>query len=362
VRQLCRKYGVASVKATMTELMDYAERQLRAAIRALPDGVYTGADAGDDIEGSGSPLWVHAKVTIAGDTMEIDFEGTCGQVGRNINSPIASTQSAVMSCIKGVLIGGDVPFNEGSFRPVTMKVPFGSILNPKPPAPVRARMLPCYRAYDAVMKALAQVAPERAIASGFDNALITCLARLSDGRYRVCLETYGGGFGAGAESDGADGIAAPLSNTTNSPIEALDMEFDYFRIVGYTLNPDSFGHGRHRGGLGMRRTYEMLKDDVDFSLYGDRFEIIPEGLASGTSGSLSRAELIRDGKRIDIDLKRGTRLRKGDRVIVSTSGGAGYGDPRLRSRARVLHDVEQGVISPATASSVYGCQDSLAAD
>ena len=140
------------------------------------------------------------------------------------------------------------------------------------------------------------------------------------------------------------------------------MEFDYFRIVGYTLNPDSFGHGRHRGGLGMRRTYEMLKDDVDFSLYGDRFEIIPEGLASGTSGSLSRAELIRDGKRIDIDLKRGTRLRKGDRVIVSTSGGAGYGDPRLRSRARVLHDVEQGVISPATASSVYGCQDSLAAD
>ncbi len=362
VRQLCRKYGVQSVKATMTELMDYAERQLRAAIRALPDGVYSGADAGDDIEGSGSPLWVHAKVTVAGDTMEIDFEGTCAQVGRNINSPIASTQSAVMSCIKGVLIGGDVPFNEGSFRPVAIKVPFGSILNPKPPAPVRARMLPCYRAYDAVMKALAQVAPERVIASGFDNALITCLARLSDGRYRVCLETYGGGFGAAAESDGADGIAAPLSNTTNSPIEALDMEFDYFRIVGYTLNPDSFGHGRNRGGLGMRRTYEMLKDDVDFSLYGDRFEVIPEGLASGTPGSLSCAELVRDGKRIDIDLKRGTRLRKGDRVIVSTSGGAGYGDPRLRSRARVLHDVEQGVISPATASSVYGCQDSLAAD
>ena len=231
-------------------------------------------------------------MTVAGDAMEIDFEGTCAQVGRNINSPIASTQSAVMSCIKGVLIGGDVPFNEGSFRPVTIKVPYGSILNPKPPAPVRARMLPCYRAYDAVMKALAQVAPERAIASGFDNALITCLARLNDGRYRVCLETYGGGFGAAAESDGADGIAAPLSNTTNSPVEALDMEFDYFRIVGYTLNPDSFGHGRNRGGLGMRRTYEMLKDDVDFSLYGDRFEIVPEGLASGTAGALTRAEVI----------------------------------------------------------------------
>jgi N-methylhydantoinase B len=223
-------------------------------------------------------------------------------------------------------------------------------------------MLPCYRAYDAVMKALARVTPERAIASGFDNALITCLARLNDGRYRVCLETYGGGFGAAAQSDGADGIAAPLSNTTNSPIEALDMEFDYFRIIGYTLNPDSFGHGRHRGGLGMRRTYEMLEDGVDFSLYGDRFEIIPEGLCSGTAGALSRAEVFRDGKRLDIDLKRGTRLRKGDRVIVSTSGGAGYGDPRLRHRDRVAHDIEQGVISAATARSVYGFQDSLAAD
>jgi N-methylhydantoinase B len=185
VRQLCAKYGLAAVKATMAELITYSERQLRAAIRALPDGVYYGEDAGDDIEGSGAPLWVRAKVTVAGDEMEIDFEGTCAQVGRNINSPLASTESAVMSCIKGVLIGGDVPFNEGSFRPIRLKVPYGSILNPRPPAPVRARMLPCYRAYDAVMKALATVKPlpARVIASGFDNALITCLARLSDGRY-----------------------------------------------------------------------------------------------------------------------------------------------------------------------------------
>jgi len=354
VRQLCAKYGADALKATMAELIAYSERQLRAAIRALPDGVYCGADAGDDIEGSGTPLWVHAKVTVAGDEMKIDFEGTCAQVGRNINSPLASTESAVMSCIKGVLIGGDMPFNEGSFRPIRLKVPYGSILNPKPPAPVRARMLPCYRAYDAVMKALATVVPERAIASGFDNALITCLARLANGRYRVCLETYGGGFGASATGDGADGIAAPLSNTTNSPIEALDMNFDYFRIVAYTLNPDSFGHGRQRGGLGMRRTYEILEDGVDFSLYGDRFEIAPEGLAGGGAGALSRAEVWRSGQRVEIDLKRGTRLNKGDRVVVSTSGGAGYGNPRERAAALVQDDVEQGVISADVARSVYG--------
>ena len=354
IRQLCAKYGTGTVKATMTGLIDYAERQLRAAIRALPDGVYTGEDAGDDLEGKGTPLWVRARVTVKGDEMEIDFAGTCDQVGRNINSPIASTESAVMSCIKGVLIGGDFPFNEGSFRPIRINVPYGSILNPRPPAPVRARMLPCYRAYDAVMKALAQVVPEQAIASGFDNALITCLARLAGGRYRVCLETSGGGFGASAHRDGADGIAAPLSNTTNSPVEAIDMEFDYFRIVGYALNQDSFGHGAQRGGLGTRRTYEMLKDDVDFSLYGDRFEIVPEGLLGGTTGVLSTAELFRDGKRVDIDLKRGTRLKKGDRVVISTSGGAGYGDPKLRSRESVREDIAQGVISAETAGRVYG--------
>lgn len=356
VRQLCAKYGVAAVRATMEELIGYSERQLRAAIRTLPDGIYYGEDAGDDIEGSGKPLWVRAKVTVAGDEMEIDFEGTCAQVGRNINSPLASTESAVMSCIKGVLIGGDVPFNEGSFRPIRLKVPYGSILNPRPPAPVRARMLPCYRAYDAVMKALATVKPlpARVIASGFDNALITCLARLSNGRYRVCLETYGGGFGASAAGDGADGIAAPLSNTTNSPIEALDMNFDYFRIVGYELNPGSFGHGRRRGGLGMRRTYEITADDVDFSLYGDRFEIPPEGLMGGGAGALSHAVVWRDGRIVDIDLKRGTRLQKGDRVVVSTSGGAGFGDPRERASDLVQGDIEQGVIDARVAHEVYG--------
>lgn len=354
VVQLCHKYGTATVEQTMQALIDYSERQLRAAIRAVPDGVYYGEDAVDDDGKTDEPLWVRARVTVCGDTMEIDFEGTCPQVTLNINSPLASTASAVMSCIKGVLIGADVPFNEGSFRPVTLKVPYGSLLNPKPPAPVRARMEPCYRAYDAVMRALAQVIPDRVIASGFDAALITCLSRLNDGRFRVCLETYGGGFGASVARDGADGIAAPLSNTTNSPIESLEMEFDFFRIAGYALNPDSFGHGRHRGGLGMRRVYEITRDEVDFSLYGDRFRIAPLGLDGGTAGVLTTAQVLRDGQTLPIDLKKGARLRKGDLVVIATSGGAGYGHPKTRSRASIQRDIEQGVLSPSVAAQVYG--------
>jgi N-methylhydantoinase B len=353
MRQLCRKYGVGSVQASMRELIDYSERQLRAAIREVPDGVYYGEDAVDDDGTNDKPLWIRAKVTVAGDSMEIDFEGTCPQVSLNINSPLASTASAVMSCIKGVLIGADVPFNEGSFRPIRLKVPYGSLLNPKPPAPVRARMEPCYRAYDAVMKALAQVIPERVIASGFDATIICCLARFNEGRFRVCLEAYGGGFGAAQVADGADGIAAPLSNTTNSPIEALEMEFDYFRIAGYSLHPESFGHGKHRGGLGIRRVYEITKDDVDFSLYGDRFRIAPLGLAGGLAGSLTTAEVFRGASKLEVNLKQGARLRKGDLIVISTSGGAGFGPPHERQTELVERDIEQGFLSREAAERIY---------
>ena len=119
---------------------------------------------------------------------------------------------------------------------------------------------------------------------------------------------------------------------------------------------DLFGHGAHRGGLGMRRVYEILKDDVDFSLYGDRFEIPPLGLAGGREGSLTRAQLLRDGKPVDVDLKSGTRLRKGDLVVITTSGGAGHGEPRERARELVQRDLAQGFIDAGTAREVYGYQ------
>lgn len=354
MRHLCRRYGIATVREAMAAWTDLAEARLRAAIQAIPDGTYTGEDAMDDDGVHDQPLWIRAQVTVAGDTLTIGFAGTDGQVTRNINAPWASTFSAVMSCIKAVLIGTDVPFNEGSFRPVTLDVPLGSILNPRPPAPVRARMEPCYRAFCAVMKALAQVVPDKVIASGFDAALITCLARLHDGRYRVCLETYGGGFGASAVTDGADGIAASLSNTTNSPIEALDMEFEHFRIVAYGLARGGIGHGRQRGGAGLYRKYEVLQDGVDFSLYGDRFRIAPDGLFGGADASRATATLLRGGKELPVDLRNTTRLSKGDHVVITTSGGGGYGDPRERAADRVAADVEQGFITPEEARSVYG--------
>jgi N-methylhydantoinase B len=357
VRQLCEKYGAATVEATMRELLDYSERRVRAAIAAAPDGVYFGEDAVDDDGIGEAPLVVKAKVTISGDTVEIDYAGTCAQVARHLNSPFSSTTSAALSCVKAVLTSPDIPFNEGAKRPITVKAPLGSLLNPRYPAPVRARMEACYRAFNAAMKALAQAVPEKAIAAGFDTTTVACFSRLGPEGYRVYLEVFGGGYGASAQRDGCDAVDSPLSNCSNTPVEALDMEFDMFRVVEYALAPDSFGHGAQRGGLGFVREYEVLEEGVLLALYGDRFRLAPEGLFGGTSGTLGRCEIVRDGGTFALKSKDSAPLRRGDRVRFTFGGGAGYGDPRTRRRELVESDVADGVLSPDLAARIYGARE-----
>ncbi len=346
IRQLCRKYGTRSVKLTMTELMDYAERQLRAAIRALPDGVYRGADAGDDIEGSGNPLWVRAAVTVAGDTLEIDFEGTCAQVKRNLNCPYSSTLSAALSCVKSVLTSPDIPYNEGMARPIRIKVPYGSLLNPRPPAPVRARMIPAYRVFNAVMKAMAQALPDKVIATGFDCTTAFCLSQLGEKGYSVYLEIFGGGYGASKDADGCDAVDSPLSNCSNAPVESLDIDYDFFRIVGYELAPDSFGLGARRGGAGFIRRCEILKDDVQLAIYSDRFRLAPEGLQGGEPGQRGYCRVHRaNGTVDDLRSKAAVDLAKGDIVEMFVGGGGGFGRISERPDAMTERDLADGLLT-----------------
>lgn len=345
VKELCAKYGVAAVKEAMAELMDYSERRVRAAILEVPDGTYEGEDAVDDDGVTDTPLVIRTQVTIAGDEVRISFDGTCDQIGRNLNSPFSSTMSAALACVKSVLTSADIPFNEGMKRPILIDAPYGSILNPRPPAPVRARMEPAYRVFNAVMKALAQVVPEKVIACGFDTTSVFALSHFSDAGYRVYVEVFGGGYGAGAQNDGCNGVDSPLSNCSNTPVEALDMEYDYFRVVDYGLIPDSAGAGRHRGGLGFTRAYEMVKDDVTFALYADRFRIAPAGLFGGKDGMMGRCELTRGGKVVRLKSKDAMTLQKGDVLAIHVGGGAGYGDPAERDRAAIEQDLADGIVS-----------------
>ena len=161
--------------------------------------------------------------------------------------------------MKSVLTSPDIPYNEGMARPIRIKVPYGSLLNPRPPAPVRARMIPAYRVFNAVMKALAQALPDKVIATGFDCTTAFCLSHLGEKGYSVYLEIFGGGYGASKDADGCDAVDSPLSNCSNAPVESLDIDYDFFRIVGYELAPDSFGLGARRGGAGFIRRCEILQ-------------------------------------------------------------------------------------------------------
>jgi N-methylhydantoinase B len=333
VRELCARHGTATVEAAMAGQIAYVERRLRAAIRELPDGTYVGEDFVDDDGISAEPLLIRATVTIAGDQLAVDFTGTAPQVRTHLNAPYASVVSGTLAALKSFLSGEDVPFNEGAARAVTITVPEGTLLNPRFPAPVRARMEATYRAYDAVLKALGSSTPERAVATGFDSTTSFCLTQLKEGRYRVFIELRDGGYGASSENDGCDAVAGPLSNCTNVPVEAADADYPFFRIEEYRLLPGTGGQGRHRGGNGSMRRYRILEEGVRLAIYCDRFRVAAEGQAGGEAGALAGCRVLRGAEAIAVRSKDDLVLRAGDVIEMWTGGGGGHGPKAERSAA-----------------------------
>ncbi|MDE3176154.1 MAG: hydantoinase B/oxoprolinase family protein [Pseudomonadota bacterium] len=343
--ELAERYGAEKIAQVMAALLDYSETRMRAALREIPDGVYTGEDAVDDDGLSDAPLPIKATVTIKGDTATVDFTGSAPQVRRNLNAPFASTISAAVSCLKAALTSADIPFNAGAFRPIEVTAPLGSVLNPRHPAPVRARMEVCSRAWNAIMKSLSAAVPHKVIACGFDTTTSFVLSHLGEGGWSVYLEIFGGGFGAADDTDGCDGVDNPLSNCSNTPVEALDQDFPFFRVVEYALRTDSCGRGRRRGGLGFTRSFEVLRDGVRVALYSDRFRRPAEGLFGGQAGATGFCRIRRGDEVIELKSKDAVDLRRGDVVTLGLGGGGGYGEPRQREPERIAADLEDGIIS-----------------
>ncbi|MBY5533707.1 hydantoinase B/oxoprolinase family protein [Rhizobium leguminosarum] len=353
VSELANRYGVQKLVAVMAALLDYSEARMRSALKDIPDGIYIGEDAIDDDGIGNEPLPIRVKVTIKGDTAEIDFEGTAAQVRRNLNAPFAATVSAALCCLKAALTSPDIPFNGGAFRPITVSAPKGSILNPNHPAPVRARLEVCSRAWNAIMKALSQAVPTKVISCGFDTTTSFVLSHLGEKGWSVYLEVFGGGFGAANDTDGCDAVDNPLSNCSNTPVEALDQDFSFFRVIDYSLRTDSGGKGFHRGGLGFTRSFEVLADNVRVSLYSDRFRRPAEGLFGGGEGATGFCRVVRNGEIIDLRSKDAFDLEAGDVVILGVGGGGGYGKPEERPRAAIAHDLEDRLISPESAENWF---------
>jgi N-methylhydantoinase B len=353
LRGLAERVGVPVLFRAMAEVLDYSERRMRAAIAEIPAGIYAGEAFIDDDVYRPEPIPVRVTARIEGSEIWLDFTGTASQVRGMFNCPLSSSFAAAFAAIRAVASDKDIPANDGCNRPIHLQFPEGSLLNPRFPAPVRARMQPASRVFNAIHAALAQALPDRVPAPGFDTTTAFYMSHQKEGTYRVYGDILGGGYGAGRAYDGADATDNPLSNCRNTPIEAIEQIHDYLRMRRYALLPDSGGPGQWRGGLGFCREVEIVDDGVELQIYSDHFKLPVPGRQGGMPGQTGSLTVLRRGQLIDLPAKANFTLAQGDVLRLNLGGGGGYGDPRARARAGIEADLADGRITPAHASEVY---------
>jgi N-methylhydantoinase B len=306
VDALIGRFGLDVVRAGMRETLDYAERRTRARIADLEDGV---RDASDVLEAAAGDLELRLRATVAGDEIGLDFTGSAAQHDGNLNCPLPVTLSACYFALR-VLTDPDVPPCAGAYRPLTVIAPEGSILNARPPAAVAAgNVETSSRVADLVLAAFG-----RALGQGTMNNLT-----LGNDDFTY-YETVGGGQGACPDADGPSAVHVAMSNTLNTPVEALELEFP-LRAVAYSLRRGSGGGGRHRGGDGVVRELEALAD-MRYSLLTERRRHPPPGADGGRPGAPGRNLL---NGRLELPAKASGTLRAGERLRIETPGGGGHG-------------------------------------
>ena len=317
VEELVERRGRETVLAAFDEVVAYAERRSRDVVRALPDGEYVaeGEIEGDGIADDDVPIQLAARV--AGDSLTIDFTGTSAAVAGNVNCPLAVTRSACYFALR-VLLPDDVPANAGAYAPLAIVAPAGTVVNALPPSAVAAgNVETSQRIADTVLLALAQAAEgdERLPAQGQGTMNNVTLG----GEGWTYYETIGGGQGANRNGAGASGVHVGMSNTLNTPIEALELEFP-LRVERHELVYGSGGEGRHRGGDGIVRSLRVL-EPATLSLLTDRRRHPPRGASGGGPGRVG-ANVVAAA---EVRPKTSCELRAGDVVTIATPGGGGWG-------------------------------------
>jgi N-methylhydantoinase B len=308
--QLAKRVGVDRLQAATGEVLDYAERRTRACIAALQDGVREAHDVLEAVEGD---LNLRLKATVKGERLVLDFTGSAGRHDGNLNCPLAVTLSACWFAVR-VLTDPDIPPCSGAYRPVDVIVPTGCLLNAELGAAVVAgNVETSSRVADLVLGAFG-----KALGQGTMNNLT-----LGNDDFTY-YETLGGGQGACEDSDGPSGVHVAMSNTLNTPVEALERELP-LRVTEYALRRGSGGAGEHRGGEGVVRELEALSE-MTFSLIGERRRHAPPGARGGEAGRTGHDTLIcADGDLRALPAKTTGRLRAGERLRIETPGGGGYG-------------------------------------
>jgi N-methylhydantoinase B len=326
---LVEAHGEPRVTEHADALMDYARRMTEAVIASIPEGTYTFVDA---LEGDGQREFripIQATITVRGSGMTVDFTGSAPQVAGNVNAVEAIVRSATWYCIR-LLAQDDVPVNHGCFQPVQVVIPPGSLLNPDFPAAVAVGNTETgQRVVDTVLGALAKALPGRIPAASQGTMNNFTFGGTINNQAFVYYETIAGGHGAGAAGDGISGRHSHMTNTRNTPVEALEYVLPV-RVVEYALREGSGGDGKHRGGDGIRRVYEFLAPAA-VTLNSERRIYAPYGLEGGDAGAPGQNLLIHPDSTDaeSLGAKWTGQVEAGDQIVIETPGGGGWGSREL---------------------------------
>ncbi len=321
------KYGLAKTVRYTRLIQDYTEAFLRHTLRGIPDGSYAFEDFLDDDGIDPGPVKIAVRVTIRGSRAVVDFRGSSPQTRGGINANAAVTASAVLYVFRS-LVEEDIPFNTGLLRPITIVAPPGLVVSARFPAATAAgNVETSQRIVDVLLGALAQAIPGRipAASQGTMNNITVGGYDPARDRPFAYYETIGGGMGASRERPGLSGVHTHMTNSRNTPLEALEHDLP-IRVRGYRLRAGSGGAGLHRGGDGIIREYEFAVPSR-VTIMSDRRTFAPYGLAGGGAGAPGRNTLLRKGKRIALPSKTNLQVEPGDILSIETPGGGGYGAP-----------------------------------
>ncbi len=330
LEEIVARYGLQEALAHAEALIAYAERLTRAAIAQMPNGRFQFTDYLDNDGQSSESLPVAVTLNIDDEALEVDFAGTAPAVRGNLNAVPAIAESAVAYCVRCAalaLLQSDLPMNQGAFAPIAVRIPPGSLLDPHPPHAVAAgNVETSQRIVDAVFGALAQALPNLipAASQGTMNNLTFGGSHPETASPFAYYETIGGGAGAGPTGSGASGVHVHMSNTLNTPVEALEYSFP-LRVSAYKLRDGSGGSGQHHGGEGLVRSIEFLAP-VTATITSERRERPPYGLQGGEPGQPGHNSITRQGVEVTLPGKVTINLESGDTLTIATPGGGGWGE------------------------------------
>jgi N-methylhydantoinase B len=355
--KLYSRYNNDTISKCISEQFNYSERRLQTAITKIPEGTYDFTDAMDDdgVRSESIPINVTIKILHGSSpSIEFDFSGTAAQVSGGINMVWQALEATILYSVKAIF-AHDVPVNAGFQRPIHIKAARGSLVNAQENAAVGGRTDTCQRVVDTIMGAIGKIAPELVVAAsnGATTAIIFGGTRNLTGKDFVYVEALGGGMGARFNKDGMDGVQVHITNTSNLPIEAMELEYP-LRVVQYGLIPDNGGAGKFRGGLPIQKDIQVLKPII-FSAHSDRHKIPPWGFMGGAAGECGKFILNPEmpNKEILPSKTSGVLLKSGDVIRIKTAGGGGFGSALERNPDYVLRDYVLGKISLEEAYRKY---------